>query len=581
MKYKTPFRLENGIVRDADGKTVKLWGVNYYAPFNHNYFNILELGKDHFAAIDEDFRHFKLMGIDFIRMHLYDREISDPYGNLVDNHQLEVLDYLIDRAEQEGIFLMITPIVWWNTVSNQIQLDQAYAYWHIGTQQAFGFSNFFSKDSLLWDEDALACQKRYFESLFAHRNKFSGRRLDEYSNIAAIELCNEMQTPRLDMLTDPETFDRNRSSAWEYSRGEQLRKLVKIWREYKKDKTGTDREILAQFNCEHLVNYGKTMMEIVNRYFGNRTLKAMFGSYAGYLSAGDLKLFREIGVDLPTLGTYLNFDGFDSTNTDRFNHLTKAREWLEYVRDVSYGGFGKAVYEFDATGTQNGYPYAALAAAYAKFGVQMAAYFTYTPAAVAAWNPGWLVHYMSLEHTPRKAAAFAAAGEIFRGMSPESELDMQEGEWSGNGFRILRDGDAVTYRDGTRFLFSNPTDAAPENPETLESVTGHGGSPVAECSGNGCFFLKRQSAKVWTLELMHDQAYIADPGRGKCYRGMANRYISCLSNPPVSLLYERKVRFRFKLGKVVSCLAEDGKNIPPETDGSLELAAGSYTLTLE
>jgi hypothetical protein len=46
--------VQAGVIYDAVGIKVKLWGVNYYAPFNHNYFNIEELGKDHRQAIDQD-----------------------------------------------------------------------------------------------------------------------------------------------------------------------------------------------------------------------------------------------------------------------------------------------------------------------------------------------------------------------------------------------------------------------------------------------------------------------------------------------------------------------------------------------
>ena len=47
MQYTTPFKVINGTIYDAGGRTVRLFGVNYYAPFNHNFYNILELGKDH------------------------------------------------------------------------------------------------------------------------------------------------------------------------------------------------------------------------------------------------------------------------------------------------------------------------------------------------------------------------------------------------------------------------------------------------------------------------------------------------------------------------------------------------------
>ena len=173
MKYQTPFHVDSGVIYDAAGEVVRLFGVNYYAPFNHNYYNIAELGKDHCKAVDEDFRHFNELGIRFIRMHLYDREITDAEGNLVENGNLEVLDYVLKKAEENGIYLMLTPIVWWNTVSTQLALDQDYAFWYCGSHADFGFSNFYSKDSLIWNTDAIECQKRYFRALFNHYNHWN------------------------------------------------------------------------------------------------------------------------------------------------------------------------------------------------------------------------------------------------------------------------------------------------------------------------------------------------------------------------------------------------------------------------
>ncbi len=110
-RYRTPFHVKEGTIYDAENRTVKLWGVNYYVPFNHNFFNIKELGLDHRKIIDEDLRHFQLLGIDLIRMHLYEREITDRLGNIVENENLEILDYLIEECSKKGIYLMLSPTV--------------------------------------------------------------------------------------------------------------------------------------------------------------------------------------------------------------------------------------------------------------------------------------------------------------------------------------------------------------------------------------------------------------------------------------------------------------------------------------
>ena len=140
--FVPPFHVSGGEIRDARGRYVTLWGVNYYAPFNHNFYNIAELGKEHLRAVDEDLDHLQLLGVDFLRLHMYEREITDPAGNLVENANLRVFDYLMDQCEKRNIFLMIAPISYWNSVQNQLEQERLYAYWNIGAQEAFGFTNF-------------------------------------------------------------------------------------------------------------------------------------------------------------------------------------------------------------------------------------------------------------------------------------------------------------------------------------------------------------------------------------------------------------------------------------------------------
>ncbi len=145
LPFKPPFAVKDAVIVDQDGKKVKLWGVNYLAPFNHNFVNIRQSGVELQTAIDADLAHFKLMGIDFIRVHLYDREITDNQGHLIDNDHLKAFDYLVERACQNGIFMMLTPTVWWNTVENEKNLAERYAFWDLTQYPAFGFSNFFPK----------------------------------------------------------------------------------------------------------------------------------------------------------------------------------------------------------------------------------------------------------------------------------------------------------------------------------------------------------------------------------------------------------------------------------------------------
>lgn len=580
MKYQTPFHVQDGVIRDAAGEIVRLFGVNYYAPFNHNYYNIAELGKDHYRAVDEDFRHFQELGVRFIRIHLYDREITDQEGRLVENGNLDVLDYVLKKAEEQNIYLMLTPIVWWNTVSTQLAAEEDYAYWYCGSRPNFGFANFYSKDSLMWNDDALECQKNYFRELFAHRNRWNGKRICDHEQIVVLEPFNEPTKVcpwQIETDTTPEGMGYRT-----YSQGK-LRSLLKeIFRKFESDHPEiTDRtELYAAFNFSNLSRYLTELMKITDEFFKGRVLKSSFVSFDGSVTPELNDLLQKHDISVISFGTYLNACQFDSANTDGVNHLPMAEAWLKRVRSSCHSDLAKVVYEFDATGTQNGYPLAAIAAAYRDFGVQMAAYFTYTPAAVAAWNPGWLVHYLNLEHTPSKAAGFAAAAAIFHrkdvpGVTMESE------RWYGEGYMIEREGDRTVYTDSEIFCYSSDTETEPADRKKLRKIFGRGKSPAASCSGSGCYVLEKISDTEWVLHLHPAQKFLSDPQRGRQFRHMANRWVSCLKEAPVSQLLEERLVFSFSLEPWKKITDVSGETeYTQESDGTVRLAPGTYRIRL-
>lgn len=583
MKFNTPFHVKDSVIYDADNKKVKLWGVNYYTPFNHNYYNIAELGKDHFKAIDEDIRNFKMMGIDLVRMHLYEREITDRYGNIVENHNMKVFDYLVDQCEKNGIFLMLAPVCWWNTINNQIMQERFYAYWYIDSQEAFGFSNFYSCDSMLWDTEAIECQQRYMDGLFSRSSSVSGKRLPEYSNIVVLELFNEPRYPeKWQIKEEPDPSDGSMSSAT-FSRGRQRQKLVTMWENFKQDKNaGNEDKLFSEFRAEILKNYFAKLFPIIDKYFGPNVIKAQFSSYCGIPPADLTKTFESAGIDAYTIGTYLNINKFDAENTNSANHLACAKEWFDKLGDADFGRFAKISYEFNATATQNGYPLAAIAAMYAKYDVQIAALFTYTPSAVAAWNPGWLVHYTNIAHTPSRAAGFAAAGDIFRNHEPEDSIDMMENSWHGSDYSIERENDFVYFKNEKVFRYSNSNDVHITDVSKLTTVSGRGTSLFASSSGNGYYLIEKKADSEWILAVFPSQQYVSAPERGKAYKVMANRYVNCLKEAAVSILKEDKIRFKLNMLCIESAKnSVTGESVAVERDGSIVINPGEYTLKVK
>lgn len=157
---------------------VALFGVNYYPPHYSNYADLKSLGISIEETIDTDLEHFVRMDMDVIRVHVFDREISDRGGHLIENDHLRLLDYLIFRAKGHGLYVVLTPIAWWPTVNPND-----------------GFSNDFTMHEMTTEPRAWEVQKTYLQSFLNHRNAYTGLAYKDEPAIAVLELINEPHYP--------------------------------------------------------------------------------------------------------------------------------------------------------------------------------------------------------------------------------------------------------------------------------------------------------------------------------------------------------------------------------------------------
>ena len=170
-----PIVVRDGILRFAAGGEVALWGVNYYPQSWMEYENLKKLKIDPRRAIDEDLADLQRIGIQMIRIHVFDAEISDAAGNLVRNDHLDVLDYLVSQCEARGLYLMLTPIAWWNSPSARPD----------------SFSRNTPKQAMsLWPA-AWPAQANYLRQFLAHQNPYTKRRLVDEPSLVLFEIINE------------------------------------------------------------------------------------------------------------------------------------------------------------------------------------------------------------------------------------------------------------------------------------------------------------------------------------------------------------------------------------------------------
>ena len=580
-RFTAPFAVRDGVIRDAAGREVRLWGVNYYAPFAHNYLNIAEVGADYRQAIAEDVAQFRLLGLDFVRIHVYDREITDREGHLTPNHHLEVFDMLLEALDRAGIFVMLTPMVWWNTPENQALMDRHYAFWHVGVGGSFGFSNFFGKDELIWNEDAIRCQERYMAELLGRRSGISGRRYADFPNLVAIEPFNEPLYINMGMLSKtPSPAKTGTMEGVAHSGAEACPQLRKLWEEFRVAHAGEEPKVFAQFQGDLLQKYLKRMFAAIDGAMGRRYLRVQ--SDWGMNNEHNRRALDAARVDACSTGCYpLSARGFDSSWNDHLNFLDLIGKWNRTTLSQKTEDRPRIIYEFDSPSTLEGYPFGAMALAFAARHAQMAAMFTYTPTAVAAYNPGWRVHYLNQLHTPARAVAFAAAGEIFRRAPADGALPADSQRWQGPGWAIQRDPDAVTFAGDGLLVHSGKLPDKEAPPEAPATILASGSSRFVTAEGNGAYRLKRAGAGAWELMVFPNEKLVNDPFRGRSFRTMANRYINVNEWPVVSRLIEGPRRFAFHLGgqgALVCVRHGQGEPVPAAADGSFLLTPGTYDL---
>ncbi len=170
----------DGIMRwQADGREVTGFGINYTVPFAHAYRSGKIMGVDLRLAMEQDVYHFQRLGLDLFRVHVWDCEISDTLGNLIDNEHLELFDYFLYLLKKHNINSIITPIAFWGNG------------WPDPDEPTPGFSSKYGKDSCLTNPLAIAAQERYLYQFANHVNRYTGIAYKDEPDILAFEVSNE------------------------------------------------------------------------------------------------------------------------------------------------------------------------------------------------------------------------------------------------------------------------------------------------------------------------------------------------------------------------------------------------------
>ena len=175
---------KSGVVRWRDSNSeVALYGANYCVMSGSDYRMAGLVSSDRKAMIDEDLAQFARMGWTGLRLCSWgDWENSDRAGNLVVNEHVDLLDYVIAKARERGIYLLLTPIHTY---------DPAFADQLGKPTPNQGFSRYFQRPEMGTNPESIAAQANYIGQLLNHVNPYTGVALKDEPAIAFIELINE------------------------------------------------------------------------------------------------------------------------------------------------------------------------------------------------------------------------------------------------------------------------------------------------------------------------------------------------------------------------------------------------------
>lgn len=171
---------KHGVLRfTKDNTEASFFGVNYTVPFAYGYRSVKRTGIDIEKEIDEDVYHFARLGLDAFRVHVWEWEISDSTGNLLENDHLRLFDYLLLKLKERNIKILITPIAFWG--NGYPEKDE----------QTRSFSNVYGKGPAVVNENAIKAQENYLKQFFTHVNPYTKLSYKDDPDVIATELNNE------------------------------------------------------------------------------------------------------------------------------------------------------------------------------------------------------------------------------------------------------------------------------------------------------------------------------------------------------------------------------------------------------
>ena len=549
--------LSDGKLIAPDGNEVRLWGVNFQTPISWEYNRLASVGipktaKGLNSVTDSNLDDVVRMGANHLRCHLTPADFTDESGHLVnDSPFLDALDYLVSEAGKRGVYVSFAFL---NHMGS----------WGPGAAWAGQ-----ERGAWIHNQEVVKCMKTYIGELVSRTNKYSGMTYGQTPNIAYWELINE-----------PEMYSYNAIS------GSSSYKYYKDWLSANgKSDSSSSYSIYRE---ELIKEYINSLMTVLKQK-GDRHL-ICWGLNWHRFRRGNEDLFKGVSDSNIDIVAFCNYPGQDLVsqqywnNSYNLNNQDYSSWFSDQRRDEN--GYGWAltsdfankatiVYEFETFFNQSAYLYGVQATYFRSLRVQSASMWTYTFNEIAPYMGG--SHYLNLNTTPAKAAAFLVASRIYKTSPYLTDFSSTPNEQRTDTYVISKSHNGAVFRTEKEFIHSCPiTDTWNPLPpgDAVEFIAGIGGDPLVEYSGSGIYFIEETDEGL-SMEFTPNIEVVGNIYSGATYGNEKTKIDKVTKNivkihlpsweTRAGILYKIEGTSRLSMGSVSGA-------------GNLKLASGKYLL---
>ncbi|VGO19000.1 glycoside hydrolase 5 family protein [Pontiella sulfatireligans] len=484
-----------GVLYFEDGREVNLFGVNFQPCISfehgsrmHNQGLLMPLKvKDLKQVADESFDQIQRLGSELIRVHLTPADFTDAQGNLVETIWLDMLDYTLAGASNRGLYIYLTFL-------NHLIND--------GTQFPFNRQSFaasFEREEWMVDPAAVAATKNCIRQLLNRRNPYNGLLYKDHDALAVVEPVNEPAYYWFEKWKETnEGGTREQFENWSYENTlGYINALVELFRN-----EGLTQPVVWNCGWTGLITKHRSAYRAV----ADSKVDAI--SFCLYPGQSDLKKpFWENPEELS-----------DRNYLPYIQHCSDDEDGLGWLRSEAFAGKAKLVYEFETFCNQSGYLYPAMAKFFRSAGAQIAAQWTYGLSGSAEYLGG--SHVLNLKTTPRKAASFMVAKQVFKTL-PRLEpysTKTTDGDAFDSFALSASSGSSWGLKDHALIYSGWNTDEVADEGTPPETIIGLGTSPYVDYAGSGLYFIEPSENDALRVTIEPDVEWLR-PHWKECHTG--------------------------------------------------------------